>query len=83
MKKIVFIAFGSSMIATTAIAEPRITTAPAVQSMVQQVQHYGWPDRPGGPGPVWSGCNSVQQICAQRWIPGGHRYNRCMALRGC
>jgi hypothetical protein len=86
MKKIVFgfIAFSSSVIATAAMAAPKIPTAPAAQSMVQQAQHFGWPDRPGGPGGWGEGvCYGVQQMCAQQWIPGDQQYNLCMASRGC
>lgn len=93
MRKFVFgcIAFSSGVIATAVVAAPKIPTAPTAQSMVQQAQKFGWPDRPGGPGPEpgpgwaagYNSCDEAQQICAQQWIPGGGPYNVCMASRGC
>lgn len=91
MRKIVFgfIAFSSSVIATVAVAEPRLTTAPTVSPMIQQAQGGPPPPPPGvGPpppppgGPAW-GCDSVQQMCTNQWGMGGFWFNRCMWLRGC
>ncbi len=89
MKKIVFgfIACGVAVVATSALAEPRITTAPPDQTLVQRIQHFGWPDRPSGPGgPPYSGvnsCDAVQEVCGSRWVPGGLNYSRCMLQLGC
>lgn len=88
MKKIVFglIACGAGVVATSAIAEPSFTKVPPVQSMFQRTQHFGWPDRPGGPG-GWpnyvNSCDAVQLSCADQWQVGSRIYDRCMALRGC
>jgi len=89
MKKIVFglIACGAGVVATSAVAEPSFRTVPPVQSMIQRTQHFGWPDRPSGPGgPPYYGvnsCDAVQEMCANQWQVGGPYFNRCMALRGC
>ncbi|SFV26927.1 hypothetical protein SAMN04488557_0634 [Hyphomicrobium facile] len=93
MKKIVFgiVAISSGVIATAVIAAPKIPTAPAAQSMVQQAQKFGWPDRPGGPGPEpgpgWAAgtvCDSVELMCAaQSTAAGGQPYNVCVAAYGC
>ncbi|MBY0558904.1 hypothetical protein [Hyphomicrobium sp.] len=92
MKKIVFgfLAFSSSVIATAVIAAPKIPTAPAAQTMVQQAQKFGWPDRPGGPGPEpgpgWAAgsvCDSIQQMCAAQSTAGGQSYTACVASHGC
>ncbi len=89
MKKIVFglIACGAGVVATSAVAEPSFTKVPPVQSMIQRTQHFGWPDRPGGPGgwPAYgtNSCDAVQAMCADQWQVGGPYYSRCMALRGC
>lgn len=90
MKKIVFglIACGAGVVATSVAAAPSIgvTAMPPAQSMIKRTQHFGWPDRPGGPG-GWPNyvntCDAVQLSCADQWQVGSRIYDRCMALRGC
>ncbi len=88
MKSIMFglVACGAGVLATSAMAQPRISIAPSARPMVQNVQKFGWPDRPGGPGgtPYYAiNCEAVQVTCADQWEVGGHYYNRCMWLNGC
>ncbi|WP_325025885.1 hypothetical protein [Hyphomicrobium sp.] len=80
------IACAAGVFAQAAIADPRISVAPAARPLVHKVQKFGWPDRPGGPGgtPYYAvNCEATQASCARQWEVGGYFYNRCMWLEGC
>ncbi|MBY0558902.1 hypothetical protein [Hyphomicrobium sp.] len=96
MRKVVFgfIAVSSTLIATSALAEPAFTTrAPGAQSMVQKADYYRWHRWHRGPrfygAPGWGygygygGCYGVRHLCADRWGWGGPGFRRCMWRHGC
>lgn len=95
MRKFVFgfIAISSTLIATSAMAEPAFPSrAPAAQSMIQKADYYRWHRRwYGGPrfyaGPGWGygygGCYGARHLCADRWGWGGPGFRRCMWRHGC
>lgn len=88
MKRIMFglIVCGAGVFAASAYAAPRIPHAPTARPLVHNVQKFGWPDHPGGPGgtPYYAvNCEAAQATCARQWEVGGQYYARCMWLEGC
>ena len=83
-----------ALIAGAANAAPFAATAPANQSLVQQMYwRGGW----GGPrvsiyigprfgygvGYGYRGCSGVRDMCADRWGWGGRGFARCLWRHGC